>query len=1019
MKTTALNHGWRQRTFIFMYIWLFCWSAFGKSHYITVKRDPSSCFLGMTGKEQQQTITGTVTVDGMPMSGVTITVAGTATTTLSDNDGKFTIAAAPTDTLVFSYVGFKTVSEPLNGRTSVSIQLTEDATVLQEVTVNAGYYSVKDKERTGSISKITAKDVEKQPVTNVLATMQGQMAGVNIIQNSGMAGSGFEIQIRGQNSLRYDGNNPLYVIDGVPYTADNIGSDYTSGNMPYRNSPLNSINPGDIASIEVLKDADATAIYGSRGANGVVLVTTKKGKAGKTQWTTTLSSGSGSVAHFMDLMHTPEYLAMRREAFANDGVTVYPQSAYDVNGTWSSTRDTNWQKDLLGGTSSITALQSSLSGGSERTQFLLSGNYSKETTVFPGDFKYVKGNIHNSITHESEDKRFRINFTAGYTVQDNDLPPIDLTHDALTLSPNAPALYDAHGNLNWEDNTFTNPLATLQGRINSKTNDLIANSLLSYGLGYGFDLRSSFGYTHLIQNQMNIVPNTIYTPAYGLGSEVSSVFSNQLTRSSWIVEPQIGWKRSLGSLKLDLLAGSTFQNLESNQVVSYSEGFASNALLENPASASFHTVLSSDKTMYKYQAWFGRANFNLKDRYILNLTGRRDGSSRFGSGRRFATFGAVGAAWIFSSEPFIKNNIALLSFGKLRASYGITGSDQIGDYQYLDTYSTTGSTYQGIAGLQPTRLYNPDFGWETNRKLEVALETGFLIDRITASAAWFRNRSSSQLVGIPLPATTGFTSLQANLDAEVENSGWEFSLRTVNVKGTAFSWTTNLNYTTTRNKLLSFPGLEGSSYKNLYVVGEPLNIVKVYHYTGLNPQTGVYQFLDFNGDGSLTPNDDKKATKDLNPKYYGGLQNQLQYGNVELSFLFQFVKQLGFNENFRTEMPGSMSNQPAGVIAHWQNTGDAGPYQVYSNGNAAARIAAGRYSQSDAAIGDASYVRLKNIALSYSLPQKWTKYFAVRLSAQAQNLLTITSYKGMDPEFKSPGYLPPLRVITTSLQLTF
>jgi TonB-linked SusC/RagA family outer membrane protein len=1007
MKNISLNKGlaalWYPLIFSF---YLFCTPALARN---TLQFSVS----------QQQTITGTITDGTAPLVGVTIKLKGTTTTVVSDFDGKYSIAAQTTDALIFSYLGYKTIEITVGNRKIIDVKMLDDTTSLREVTVNAGYYSVKEKERTGSIAKITSKDIEKQPVNNVLATMQGRMAGVNITQNTGMPGGGFNIEIRGQNSLRLDGSNPLYIIDGVPYSSQDIGSGYTSGNIPGQNNPLNSINPGDIANIEVLKDADATAIYGSRGANGVVLITTKKGKEGKTVFTTTYSNGFGQVAHFMNLMKTPEYLAMRREAFANDGVTNYPADAYDVNGTWDQTRNTDWQKEIIGGTATYTNVQSSLSGGSAQTQFLLSGNYNKETTVFLGDFDYIKANGHLNVNHESENKKFKISFTTGYTAQFNTLPSIDLTRDALTLVPNAPSLYDASGNLNWENNTFDNPMAKLEGKIKGETYDFLANTLLSYELGLGFIAKASLGYTDLRQEQLNLLPSTIYNPSYGLGSEVSSVFTNTLNRSSWIIEPQLGWSHTVGKGKIEVLAGSTFQKQKGDQLVSVSEGFASNSLMENPASAAFYLILNSDENVYKYQAFFGRVNLNWKSKYLLNLTGRRDGSTRFGPGRQFATFGAIGAAWVFGEEDLIKEKLSFLSFGKLRASYGTSGNDQIGDYQYLDTYSTSGYTYQGIGGIQPTRLFNPDFGWETNRKLELALETGFLNDRIFSTVAWFRNRSSNQLVGIPLPGTTGFNSLQANLDAEVQNSGLELSLRTVNIKQKNFSWTTNFNLTSTKNKLLSFPGLEASSYKNQYVIGQPVNIVKVYHYTGLDANTGVYQFEDVNGDGTLSASDDKKTIKDLSPKYYGGLQNQFRYGNLQLDFLFQFVKQLNFNENYRTSMPGTMVNQPAGVTQHWQNPGDEGPYQAYSDSNATLRAASTRFSQSDAAISDASYVRLKNVSLSFDLPQSWTKKFTCKLSLQGQNILTITSYKGIDPEFRSSGYLPPLRIYTTSIQITF
>lgn len=974
---------------------------------------------GHSSMQQQKTINGIVTDAIGPLPGVTVSIKGSAVSTTTDQDGRYTIRALTTDVLVYSYIGYKTLEIPVGSQTTINLRMQEDATTLKEVTINAGYYSVKDSERTGSIVKLSSKDIEKQPVSNVLAAMQGRMAGVNIIQNSGMPGGGFDIEIRGQNSLRLDGNSPLYIIDGVPYSSQSIGSSYTSGNMPAQNSPLNSINPGDISNIEVLKDADATAIYGSRGANGVVLITTKKGKEGKTTFSTTYSNGYRRVAHFMDLMNTSQYVAMRREAFANDGVTDYPSDAYDVNGTWDQNRNTNWQKKLLGRSASYTNVHASLSGGSAQTQFLISGNYNRETTVYPGDFDYIKANGHFSLNHSSSDQRFKVSFSSGYTAQFSNLPTVDLTRDAITLVPNAPSLYDDKGKLNWENNTFENPLAKLAGKIKGDTYDFLANLLLSYDLGKGFTVKTSLGYTDLNSDQLSLLPSTTYNPAYGLGSEVSAVFANTVNRSSWIIEPQLGWNYSLDKAKIEVLAGATFQQQNSSQLVSAGEGFASNSLIENPASANTYLILNSDETLYRYQALFGRVNLNWEGKYLLNFTGRRDGSSRFGPGRQFAAFGAVGAAWVFSLEHFIKEKISFLNFGKLRASYGTSGNDQIGDYQYLDTYSTSGYTYGGINGLTPTRLYNPDFGWETNKKLEAALELGFFNDRITTTVAWYRNRSSSQLVGIPLPGTTGFSELRANLDAEVKNSGLELSFRTVNVQSKDFSWISSFNITRTKNELLSFPGLEGSSYKNQYVVGQPINIVKVYQYTGLDPVTGSYQFKDFNGDGKFSASDDKKVLKDLSPDYYGGFQNQLRYGSVQLDFLLQFVKQENFNENFRTSMPGTMVNQHEAVTRHWQQPGDKSPYQAYSDSNANFRAASTRYSQSDAAISDASFIRLKNVSLSWDLPQNWTKNIACRLSLQGQNLLTFTPYKGIDPEFRSSGYLPPLRMITTSLQVTF
>jgi TonB-linked SusC/RagA family outer membrane protein len=966
---------------------------------------------------QQHHIQGTITDGSSPLPGVTIAIKGKLNTAaISDYNGQYALSVFANDTLIVSFIGFKTALVPVKGRTKIDVQLLYDTTTLQEVRVNAGYYSVKESERTGSIARITAKDIETQPVTNVLATMQGRMPGVNITQTTGTPGGGFEIQIRGRNSLRADANAPLYIIDGVPYTADPIGYNQTSNVFPTTTSPLNSINPATIESIEVLKDADATAIYGSRGANGVVLITTKKGKEGKTKFTFSASTGAGTVTKFMKLMNTEQYLAMRRQAFANDKITTYPANAYDVNGTWDQNRYTDWQKELFGGTSVMNELRGSVSGGSQYTQFLLSANYHSETTVLPGDFLYKKGGSQFNLNHQSADDKFRLVFSAGYTLQNNDQPAADITTQARFIPPNAPALYDADGNLNWENSTWENPLQSLTAEYLSKTKDIIANTVLSYEILPDLQLKGSFGYTDTQHVESRTNPSTMYSPSYGYTSANSSIIVNNTKRSSWIIEPQLNWQKTLGKAKLDVLLGSTFQQQGTNRLYQAGNGFTSNSLIYDLASATTKLVFLSDETLYKYQAVFGRINCNWQDRYIVNLTARRDGSSRFGPGNQFAVFGAVGAAWLFSNENLFKDS-SWLSFGKLRGSYGTTGNDQIGDYQFLDTYTSSGVSYQNSIGMQPSRLFNPDFGWEINKKLEAALELGFFQDRIFVTGAWYRNRSSNQLVGIPLPATTGFTQLQANLDATVQNTGLEFTLRTVNFSAKNFNWTSSFNISMGRNELVSFPDLKSSSYKNTYRIGQPLNIQLLYHYTGVDPNTGIYQFKDENNDGQLSSPDDRQTVVDFNPDYFGGLQNQLSYKNWKLDFLFQFVKQR--NATNLVGLAGNMANRAERLLNNWQESGDLAPYQIYTTGaNAAAVTAQSRYTSSDATIVDASYIRLKNIAISYALPLR-LKEMQCSMTLQGQNLLTFTPYEDGDPEFKNSGYLPPLKVITAGIQLTF
>ncbi|MEX0313101.1 MAG: TonB-dependent receptor plug domain-containing protein, partial [Allomuricauda sp.] len=435
---------------------------------------------------QQKQVTGKVTDEnGAPLAGVTVQIKGTLRGVATNFDGQYTITVLdPANVIMYSYVGFATQEITVGTHTTINVIMKEEATQLDGITINAGYYNVSERDRTGSISRIEAKTIEKQPVNNPLAAMTGHLPGVDITQTSGLAGTGFNIEIRGRNSIAA-GTEPLYIIDGVPYGSESLESQGVSGSLgiiPGGNiSPLNAINPADIQSIEVLKDADATAIYGSRGANGVVLITTKKGKIGKTKVSVNVSSSLGKVTRFLDLMNTEQYIEMRLEAFENDERNVR-SSSHDVNGVWDMTRYTDWQEELIGGTAYRNNAQVAFSGGNEQTQYLLSGAYQNETTVFPGDSEYEKVSVLGNLNHSSEDDRFKLNFSVNYVADDNNLIAEDLTRTATRLAPNAPALYDEDGNLNFEDNTFVNPLLILETDVRTRTYNLIANSVLSYQL---------------------------------------------------------------------------------------------------------------------------------------------------------------------------------------------------------------------------------------------------------------------------------------------------------------------------------------------------------------------------------------------------------------------------------------------------------------------------------------------------------------------------------------------------------
>lgn len=955
---------------------------------------------------------------GEPMAGVSVFIKGTSRGTITDSQGQFTLDALQGDMLSFSFIGFKPYEVRIGNEAELSIVLTEEASRLNEVIVNAGYWEVTRAEQTGNIARVTAAEIDKQPVSNPLLALQGRMAGVVVQQISGVPGAGIQLQVRGQNSLRNlmgnNGNYPLIVIDGVQVESAPL----TSGSTLLSVSgidPLNTLNPANIESIEVLKDADATAIYGSRGANGVVLITTKKGKPGNLSLDVNAYTSVGEASSRMKLMNTQQYLAMRNEAFELDGVTP-GASDFDLNGTWSQTRNTDWQKKLFGETAKFQDVQLSLSGGSAETSFRMGTGMHHESTVFPGSFGYTKmmGNL--NVNHTSPDQRINLSFTVNYGLDNNDLFNRNIVADALALAPTAP-LYHDDGTLDWTGYTGStqNPFSYFKISHTSRTSSLLGNARISAELFKGLRIATSFGFTDGATKQVINTPQVSMNPN-NLSDSRSSLMDQRST--SWIAEPQLSWRGQVFQGRLDVLLGTTFQSRTTETFGVEGSGFVSDALLGNIRGARTIVINTDEESEYRYAAAFGRIGYIYKERYLINLTARRDGSSRFGSDSKFGTFAAAGAAWIFSEENFIKNSLKFLSFGKLRASYGTTGSDQIGNYGYASTYSPITETYNGTSVIVSNGLANPDFGWEINRKLEVASDLGFIDDRIRLSVSAYRNRSSNQLVGYPLSAVTGFASVQYNLAATVQNTGCEIELNTVNLRQGSWNWSTSFNLTVPRNKLIEYPGLRYSSYNNTYVVGEPLTISKRYYMPGVDPTTGLYTVTDVDASGTINVSD-RQSIVNLGRTLYGGMGNNIRYGNVELSFFFEFVKQQS-NDYFTlfSDTPGTLANQPAFILEgnRWHAPGDDATLQRFTQSQ---RTPYSRMLLSDFNATDASFLRLKTVSLTWQLPAAWLskiKLRDLRVYAQGQNLLTITRYEGLNPEFAFQQ-LPPLRTLTFGIQL--
>lgn len=966
---------------------------------------------------------------GTPLFGATVKVKGSNRSVTTNEKGEFTINGLEETTILeISFIGYRSLEVSVRGASfRKDIVLEEDISKLDEVAIEA-YRENSQRLSTSNISRVSADELAKQPVLNPLQALQGRIPGMVVTQNTGVPGARINVQVRGRANFDkiLTSDQPLFILDGVPLAAGNDRVNAAAGPFGVAigdgMGAIAGLNTADIESISVLKDADATAIYGSRGANGVILITTKKGKAGALSINANLFTGASVVSKIPEMLNTTEYLAMRNEAFSNDKAAKTNTNAYDLL-LWNNQRYTDFGKLLIGNTAKTYDAQVSASGGSKTTQFRVGAGYHKEGTVYPGDQSADRSSLNFSTRTQSENGKFTMDLSGLYSVTQSDLPAVDLA-SAILLPPNF-RIYDGKGQLAWNEGGFNdlrdNPLSQFKQQYKSSMANLNANMILNYKLFDHVTLRSSFGYNSTINNDRRIIPIAGQNPAVA-GLNGQSAFGNG-TYKNWIIEPQIEYGRVFGKGKLDVLAGGTFNRRNNTTLVTTGRNYTNDDLLGTLAGAGLVNAINTD-LQYNYQAFFGRINYNWDDKYIVNLTGRRDGSSKFGPNQRFSNFGAVGAAWIFSSESFLKGN-KLLSYGKLRGSYGKTGNDQIQDYFYYDAWSP-GSNYTDSTTLVPTRLFNGDLHWEANEKAEIAVELGFLKDRILLTTALYRNISSDPLVQYPLPSLTGFRSITSNLNGvKVENRGIEITLSTKNFQRGRFQWSTDFNITVPQNRLKAYPNLEGSTYSTTYTIGKSLTQFYGTQYTGVDPKTGLYTVLDVDGNGSAGTAD-YKPLQNTDPKFYGGLSNNFSYMGFSLSFFLQFTKQMGYhwrgNNNFNP--PGTIYNVPVAALDRWQAEGQQTDVQKFTTSAGSFLSTSGFFAMmtSNARLTDASYLRLKNVSISYELPAKWTKAVGIRSAkvyTQGQNLLTITGYKVSDPEIQNYTIMAPLRTITGGVQFTF
>jgi TonB-linked SusC/RagA family outer membrane protein len=933
-------------------------------------------------------------------------------------------------------VGYQTIELPFNTSSALIIRLKVVNSTLDEIQV-IGYGTVSKRLNTGNVGSIHAVEIEQQNISNPILALQGRIPGVEINQVNGIVGGAVKINIRGINSLR-QGTDPLFVIDGVPYNSNlfntanygginaNItGAGGGNSNQNLGLNPLSLINPQDIESIDVLKDADATAIYGSRGANGVVLITTKKGSQGATRVDVNVQQGFGEITRKAKLLNTQQYIDMRTEAFANDKVTPTASNARDLI-VYDKNAYTDWQEMMIGGTSKYTNAQTTISGGNSNTQFSVAGNFHRETTVFPGDWADQKAGVHFNINNTSTNKKFKMMLSGIYLSDKNQLPVVDFT-SYITMAPNAPALTNDDGSLNWAEYS-ENPLKYNNIKYSARTKNLIGNGILSYLIIPGLEVKTSLGYNNILLNEIAEYPVTSNNPANGVTTGGAQFNKNELM--SWIIEPQVNYRLNINESRLGILLGATVQQRSIDGQVIYGDGYTDDGLLGSLAGALNIGKGESISEDYKYSSVFARINYNFAEKYLLNLTGRRDGSSRFGPGKQYGSFGAVGAAWIFSSENFFSRLSRIINFGKLRASYGTSGNEPATNYAFLELYGFSNNyPYGGGTGISPNNLPAPDYRWEINKKFEAALELAFFNNRLNVSTSYYQNRSSNQLVNVPLASSVGFDVIIANLPATIQNRGLEFTFNTINVKSKVFEWNSGFNISAASNSLVNFPNIELSSYRYTYVIGEPVNVKKVNRFAGIDPVTGRYQFYTAKGNLTFTPANptDRLGLINQTPKYYGGFQNTIKYKRLSLDFNLQFIKQTGRNYLFVNNLsPGrydnfmKLGNQPIAVLDRLTPENPNGSFQRFSQ-TGAATTSYNAAKNSDLSYTDASFVRLKNVSLTYNLPSRTIEkinFKSARIYLQAQNLFTITKYKGADPETQSISSLPPLRVVTAGIQVS-
>lgn len=953
----------------------------------------------------QKQISGIVSdQSGNPIPGVNVAVKGTTTGTISDFDGKY-VLEVPSDatTLAFSFVGMKNQDVAISGKSVINVVMETSEIGLDEVVV-VGYGKQLKTDLTGSIAKVSTEDIKNIPAASFESTIQGKTAGVFVESGSGKVGQGIKMRIRGSSSISAS-NQPLYVVDGMPVTSQSQGEATNEDT-----NPLADINPADIESIQILKDASAAAIYGSRASNGVVLITTKKGVKGKTTFGVNYLEGISNPSNKVEFCNAEEYLQLMEESYRNvseDGTLNSPiydgwyNSAKDLFDDripgWDQGYDTDWQ-DKSFRSAKHRQFDISARGGSEKTTFYTGISYLDQEGILMGN-NYGRISGRANINHKASDKlSLGANFAISRSTTDRvsgdrafstplqliALPPVQPSHDPETGEINTNTVYE-NGLMAQKYNSYDTEV--YRNLSNLSLNYDIIPSLLSFHSDFGLDL--------LFQREKQYQGRKTND-----GGPDGYAFDRRVTVRNYTSANYFTLTKSFQeTFNLEAVAGMSFQEAYTEIGLMEGRGFPSDDF-KRLESASQIVQASSEATGYSYLSYFVRTNFKAYDRFLLSLSGRIDGSSRFGADNRYGFFPAASVGWIVSNESFLKNSDKV-SFLKFRLSYGKTGNSEIDDFNALGLYQ--GSNYAGLAGLRPESVASPDLKWETTNQIDFGIDYGFLNNRITGEIDYYVKKTTDLLLDVNVSATSGFESVTKNL-GKLENKGFEFILNTHNFVGN-FKWTTSFNVAHNKNEITDLKGqIISAGDLNRAMEGEPIGIFWGKKWAGVNSENGDGEWY-VNADSEETTNDigEAEAQKigDPNPKYIGGLSNRFSYKGFDLSVMFQFVYGNDiFNHGRKWQSANGdwFDNSTKDQLNYWtpENTNTNIPQPRFGAGNG--------YGTSSRQIFDGSYTRLKDITIGYNFPKSIAekiKMATLRVYMKAINLYVWTDYPGWDPEVNS------------------